>query len=179
MPLPYCVYILFSRKDFLLYTGFTTNLDQRLIYHNEGRTKSTIKQNKPEGFSRTAGDFFGLVRFIVLKRPILKRFMKWICFTSYLTWKTWPPWCHYLFVFTSYLVVKIFFFTLASRQTLIRGWNITIMGKQKARCGADHWNWFFVSSIVSKLMHENGKCILKQRLVKKRLKWCLAKHYSS
>ena len=41
MPLPYCVYILFSRKDFLLYTGFTTNLDQRLRYHNEGKTKST------------------------------------------------------------------------------------------------------------------------------------------
>jgi putative endonuclease len=41
MPLPYCVYILFSEKDFLLYTGFTTNIEQRLIYHNEGKTKST------------------------------------------------------------------------------------------------------------------------------------------
>ncbi|CAN5375380.1 hypothetical protein BH10BAC4_BH10BAC4_14750 [soil metagenome] len=41
MPLPFCVYILFSRKDFLLYTGFTTKLDQRLKYHNEGKTKST------------------------------------------------------------------------------------------------------------------------------------------
>lgn len=35
MPLPYCVYILFSRKDFLLYIG------KRFNSHNAGKTKST------------------------------------------------------------------------------------------------------------------------------------------
>ena len=41
MPLPYCVYVLFSQKDHLLYIGFTTNLEQRLRYHNDGKAKST------------------------------------------------------------------------------------------------------------------------------------------
>src|SRR5438128_388005 len=41
MPLPYCVYILFSQKDHLLYTGFTTNIDERIKNHNGGKTKST------------------------------------------------------------------------------------------------------------------------------------------
>jgi putative endonuclease len=41
MPLPYCVYILFSKKDQLLYTGFTSNIEQRIRHHNEGKTKST------------------------------------------------------------------------------------------------------------------------------------------
>lgn len=41
MPLPYCVYILFSRKDHLLYTGFTSNVEQRVRDHNDGRSKST------------------------------------------------------------------------------------------------------------------------------------------
>lgn len=41
MPLPYCVYILFSHKDFFLYTGFTTNIEQRIKNHNSGGTKST------------------------------------------------------------------------------------------------------------------------------------------
>ena len=44
MPLPYCVYILFSLKDHLLYTGFTTNLQQRLTHHNAGFTKSTANR---------------------------------------------------------------------------------------------------------------------------------------
>jgi putative endonuclease len=44
MPLPFCVYILFSRKDLLLYTGFTTNIDQRVLNHNEGKTKSTASR---------------------------------------------------------------------------------------------------------------------------------------
>jgi putative endonuclease len=44
MPLPYCVYILFSLKDLLLYTGFTTNLEQRLVHHNAGHTKSTANR---------------------------------------------------------------------------------------------------------------------------------------
>ena len=41
MPLPYCVYILFSKKDFQLYTGFTSNIDARVKNHNSGGTKST------------------------------------------------------------------------------------------------------------------------------------------
>ncbi len=41
MPLPFCVYILFSRKDLLLYTGFTTDIDERVKNHNDGKTKST------------------------------------------------------------------------------------------------------------------------------------------
>lgn len=41
MPLPYCVYILFSYKDHLLYTGYTSNIDLRIKNHNEGKTPST------------------------------------------------------------------------------------------------------------------------------------------
>ena len=41
MILPYCVYILFSHKDHLLYTGYTTNIEARVKYHNDGKTKST------------------------------------------------------------------------------------------------------------------------------------------
>lgn len=41
MPLPYCVYILFSKKDFQLYTGFTSNIEARIKDHNSGGTKST------------------------------------------------------------------------------------------------------------------------------------------
>jgi len=41
MPLPYCTYILFSKKDFLLYSGFTTNIEARVRNHNAGGTKST------------------------------------------------------------------------------------------------------------------------------------------
>jgi putative endonuclease len=48
MPLRYCVYILFSRKDLLLYTGFTTNIDQRIRNHNEGKTKSTASRRPLE-----------------------------------------------------------------------------------------------------------------------------------
>ncbi|HTL80775.1 MAG TPA: GIY-YIG nuclease family protein [Bacteroidia bacterium] len=44
MPLPYCVYILFSQKDELLYTGYTSDIEKRLLYHNEGRTKSTASR---------------------------------------------------------------------------------------------------------------------------------------
>jgi putative endonuclease len=48
MPLPYCVYILFSRKDLLLYIGFTTDIDQRVRNHNEGKTKSTASRRPLE-----------------------------------------------------------------------------------------------------------------------------------
>ena len=41
MPLPHCVYILFSKKDFELYTGYTSNLEARIKDHNSGGTKST------------------------------------------------------------------------------------------------------------------------------------------
>lgn len=41
MPLPYCVYILLSEKDHLLYIGFTTNIEKRVERHNAGGNKST------------------------------------------------------------------------------------------------------------------------------------------
>ena len=41
VPLPFCVYILFSEKDHLLYIGFTSNLEKRLENHNAGNTRST------------------------------------------------------------------------------------------------------------------------------------------
>jgi putative endonuclease len=41
MPLPYCVYVLKSLKDFKHYIGFTTNLKNRIGDHNAGRTTST------------------------------------------------------------------------------------------------------------------------------------------
>ena len=48
MPLPYCVYILFSRKDYLLYTGYTTNIEERIKGHNDGKTKSTAPRRPLE-----------------------------------------------------------------------------------------------------------------------------------
>ncbi len=39
--LPYCVYILFSEKDHLLYIGFSANLEKRIETHNSGGNKST------------------------------------------------------------------------------------------------------------------------------------------
>ena len=44
MVLPYCVYVLQSERDLLLYHGCTTNLDHRLIDHNRGKTTSTAKR---------------------------------------------------------------------------------------------------------------------------------------
>jgi putative endonuclease len=41
MPLPYCVYILFSEKDHLLYIGFSTDIEERITKHNSGANKST------------------------------------------------------------------------------------------------------------------------------------------
>jgi len=40
----YYVYILLSLKDKKFYTGFSTNLKKRLIYHNKGLNKSTINR---------------------------------------------------------------------------------------------------------------------------------------
>lgn len=39
--LPYCVYVLLSEADHLLYIGFTTNIENRLSTHNSGGSKST------------------------------------------------------------------------------------------------------------------------------------------
>ena len=44
MILPYCVYVLESQRDLLLYHGFTTNLEQRIRNHNAGKTISTSKR---------------------------------------------------------------------------------------------------------------------------------------
>lgn len=41
MPLPFCVYVLFSHKDAFLYIGSTTNIENRLKNHHAGGTKST------------------------------------------------------------------------------------------------------------------------------------------
>ena len=41
MPLPYCVYILFSYHDFKFYIGYTTNFVKRLKDHRYGKVKST------------------------------------------------------------------------------------------------------------------------------------------
>ena len=48
MPLRFCVYILFSLKDHLLYTGFTTNIEERVKNHNDGKTKSTAARRPLE-----------------------------------------------------------------------------------------------------------------------------------
>jgi putative endonuclease len=40
----YYVYVLKSLRDGNLYIGQTSNLDQRLQYHNTGRVKSTKKR---------------------------------------------------------------------------------------------------------------------------------------
>jgi len=42
----YYIYILFSLKDFKLYVGYTTNIENRLIEHNAGRVTST-KNRRP------------------------------------------------------------------------------------------------------------------------------------
>ena len=42
--LPYCVYVLFSEKDAMLYVGYSSNLENRLLNHNAGGTKSTASR---------------------------------------------------------------------------------------------------------------------------------------
>jgi putative endonuclease len=44
MILPFCVYVLQSEKDLLLYHGFTANIEKRIKGHNAGRTISTSKR---------------------------------------------------------------------------------------------------------------------------------------
>ena len=42
MKIPHnCVYVLFSLKDKMLYTGFTSNLERRLKEHEQGHSKAT------------------------------------------------------------------------------------------------------------------------------------------
>lgn len=48
MHLPYCVYILFSKKDFLLYIGFSSNLEARVKRYNAGGNKSTANRTPLE-----------------------------------------------------------------------------------------------------------------------------------
>ena len=48
MPLPYCVYVLFSRKDLLLYIGYTANIEERIKNHHLGMTKSTAPRRPLE-----------------------------------------------------------------------------------------------------------------------------------
>ncbi len=40
-PLPYCIYVLFSEKDHLLYIGYSAHLETRIETHNAGGNKST------------------------------------------------------------------------------------------------------------------------------------------
>lgn len=42
----YCVYVLLSLKDYRFYTGYTTNLKQRVEDHNLGKNVST-KNRRP------------------------------------------------------------------------------------------------------------------------------------
>ena len=44
MILPYCVYVLQSEKNLLLYHGFTTDILKRVKGHNAGNTNSTSKR---------------------------------------------------------------------------------------------------------------------------------------
>jgi predicted GIY-YIG superfamily endonuclease len=46
MPRPFCVYILFSRKDKLLDTGFTTNIEARVKNHDEGNAKARHHEDR-------------------------------------------------------------------------------------------------------------------------------------
>jgi putative endonuclease len=48
MILPYCVYVLISKKDGLFYIGYTTNIYNRIKNHNEGKTISTAKRRPLE-----------------------------------------------------------------------------------------------------------------------------------
>ena len=40
----YYVYVLLSERDGLFYTGYTSNLQYRLIQHNNGEVKSTARR---------------------------------------------------------------------------------------------------------------------------------------
>jgi putative endonuclease len=42
--LPYCIYVLFSEKDAMLYVGYSSNLQNRILNHNSGGTKNTASR---------------------------------------------------------------------------------------------------------------------------------------
>jgi len=44
IPLPYCVYVLFSEKDNMLYTGYTSDLQRRMQQHYNGESPNTSKR---------------------------------------------------------------------------------------------------------------------------------------
>ena len=46
----YYIYILLSFKDFQFYTGYSANLNKRLIEHQKGKVKST-KNRRPLGLA--------------------------------------------------------------------------------------------------------------------------------
>lgn len=69
MPLPFCVYILFSQKDLYLYIGFTTNIQNRLLSHNAGGTKSTSSRRPLELIFVS---FIYLKKMLEIERCILK-----------------------------------------------------------------------------------------------------------
>ena len=48
MPLPFCVYVLLSQVDHLLYVGYSTNLQKRIEDHNAGNSKSTAPRRPLE-----------------------------------------------------------------------------------------------------------------------------------
>lgn len=43
-PLPFCVYVLFSEKDKMLYTGYTSDLNRRMHQHHNGESPNTSKR---------------------------------------------------------------------------------------------------------------------------------------
>jgi putative endonuclease len=80
MPLPYCVYVLRSKRDGLNYIGFTTNLTARIKDDNSGGTKSTASRRPLElifcEFHRFKKD--ALRREKYLKTNSGKRYLKLI-----------------------------------------------------------------------------------------------------
>jgi putative endonuclease len=44
MPLPFCVYVLLSKKDLMLYLGMTGNLESRLAQHNGENTSTRYRR---------------------------------------------------------------------------------------------------------------------------------------
>jgi len=48
MKLPYCVYVLRSKKDHQLYIGYSSNLKQRLSDHYNGKVTSTAPRRPME-----------------------------------------------------------------------------------------------------------------------------------
>lgn len=81
----YIVYILYSKKDFKLYTGCTNNIERRVVDHNNGKVVSTRNrrpliliysekfQDKAEAFNRER--FLKSLWAGRLKKKILKEYL--------------------------------------------------------------------------------------------------------